>query len=153
MTKKQDKTVKDKGVGFLKAAQKAHIAVCDIPLDFFADLGMFEKQVKSAKDFNRRFINSMYNRLEGMAEAPGKFYGAIGAKLRGTTKAAAPAKEAKPKAVVRPEKAKAPAKAKAAQPKARATRAKPKTAASRVKKSGSAARAKATKPTVKAAAA
>ena len=132
MSKKQDKTTQSKSVGFMKAAKRAHIAVSDIPADFFADLGMFEKQMKSAKDFNRRFINSMYDRLEGVAEAPGKFYGAIGAKLKGTAKAAAPAKATKPKAVTRQPKPKAKPKAKVKAPKAKAkatsTRAKPKTA-------------------------
>jgi hypothetical protein len=129
-------------IGFLRASQNAHVAVGDIPLTFLADLGIMSDKVQSAKDFNRRFIGGMYERLDSVATkigdvvtAPAKLAGALIDKLqqssasdvkvvRPAVKAAAPkARKPAPKAKT---KAAPKAKAKAATPKAKARTAKPK---------------------------
>ncbi len=143
-SKKQDKTTEGKSVGFLNALEKMHIAVGDIPLDMMADLGLFEDQVGKAKDWNRKFVADMYDRIEAAASAPGKLFGAIRGKVKGTAKAATPAKQAKPKAVARQAKPKAAAKpkAKAKAPKAKAKAPKAKAKAPKAKAKATTARAK-----------
>jgi hypothetical protein len=131
-------------IGFLKAAEKAHVAVSDIPLTFMSDLGIMSDQMESAKAVNRKFVGGMYEYLGEVTQAPGKMTDYIVAKVKGavsdvagkpvvkkSASAKAPAK-AKPKAAV---KAKAPAKTPAkAKPKVAAkanapAKAKPKAAA------------------------
>jgi hypothetical protein len=126
-------------IGFLRASQNAHVAVGDIPLTFLADLGIMADKVQSAKDFNRRFIGGMYERLDGVATkigdvvtAPAKLAGALIDKLQQSSasdvkvvkpvvKAAAPkARKAAPKAKAATPKAKPRVRAKAAKSKARA---------------------------------
>jgi len=121
-------------IGFLRAAEKAHIAVMDIPLDFFADLGMFPERVRSTKDLSRRFIGGMYKNLDSVSTkisnafgAPGRFVGGLVDKLKEGSatpntvrpkakpakgKSAAKKAEKKAKAKTTPAKAKQKSKAK-----------------------------------------
>ena len=118
----------ESSIGFLRASEKAHIAVMDIPLDFFADLGMFPERVKSTKDLTRRFISGMYNNLDSVSTKIGNAFGAPGRLVGGLVDKMQQG-SATPNAVVRPKaksaKAKSaakktPGKAKAAAPKAKA---------------------------------
>ena len=133
-------------IGFLGAARKAHISVIEIPLTFFADLGIAEDKIKSAKTTNKKFIVGMYERLDGFTtiigdtfSAPGKFVGSMVDKLQEVTATKEPvakpkqprAKSVKSKPKVKASVSKAKLKTAAAKPKtkpkARARKAKLKT--------------------------
>jgi len=142
---------KSDSIGFLRAAEKAHIAVMDIPLDFFADLGMFPEKVRSTKDLSRRFIGGMYKNLDSVSTKIGNVLGAPGRMVGGLVDkmqhgSATPSAVVRPKANSGKEKPavkKAAPKAKSTAPKAKAKVGKPKSKA----KSAAASGAKAAKKT------
>jgi hypothetical protein len=140
------KDKKSDSIGFLRAAEKAHLAVMDIPLDFFADLGMFPERVRSTKDMSRRFISGMYNNLDSASTKIGNVFGAPGRLVGGLVDKLQQG-SATPNAVVRPKakSAKEKSVAKKTQPKAKAAAPKAKAKAAALK-----AKAKAGKPKSKA---
>jgi len=144
-------------IGFLRAAEKAHISVGDIPLTFFEDLGYAPSKMQSAKDLNRRFVGGMYSRLDSFTEqfgevagAPARLAGRLVDKLQAATESeqAEKAVKAKPAAKKSIEK-KSRAKAKAAAPKAKSKAAKAKDAKPKAKSKATSAKAKAAAPKAK----
>jgi len=122
--------VKSESIGFLRAAEKMHMSVLEIPLTFFEDLGFSKDRIRSLKNANRKFVSGMYGRVDGMttkmgsiATAPARAFDAILGKLKPAAKEASTKKGA----------VKAKPVARKAAPKAAATRAKPKAAAARAK--------------------
>jgi len=128
-------------IGFLRASEKAHMGVTEIPLTFFADLGMFPERIESVKKFNRQFIGGMYKNLDTMTTkinnamgAPGRMVRGMANKLTDATKApakpvakAAKGKSGQKKAAIKPKGKTAVPKAKS-KAKAVAAKAKPKAA-------------------------
>jgi hypothetical protein len=139
MKTKESKVKETKGkqsIGFLRASERANTAVCDVPLNFLSDLGIMPEQMESLKVASHKFIGGMYEKLDSMAEAPGKVYDSIGAKFaslgapkpkkaaqtpvvkpKPAAKKAAEAKKSSPKSAAKAApkaKSKAPAKPKAA---------------------------------------
>ena len=113
-------------IGFLRASEKAHIAVTDIPLTFFEDLGMFPERIPSVRKFNRQFIGGMYKNVDSMTAKINNAMGAPGRMVRGMVDKLTDATKASGKPVVRPAKGKPgqkkaaiKAKGKAAAPKAK----------------------------------
>lgn len=125
-------------IGFVRASEKMHMAVMEIPLTFFEDLGFAPDKIQSAKKMNRKFVAGMYNRLDGMttsmgnfATAPVRAFNAMVDKLTPAAKDAS-AKKASAKTAKRV--------AAQAKPKATAAKARPKPVARRA--TATAARAK-----------
>jgi len=141
-------------IGFLRASEKAHIAVTDIPLTFFEDLGMFPERIPSVRKFNRQFIGGMYKNVDSMTTkinnamgAPGRMVRGMADKLTDATKA--PAKSATKAAKGKSGKKTAVPKAKT-KAKAVAAKAKPKSSTAAKPKTGTKAKsaAKSTKKTI-----
>lgn len=114
-------------IGILRAAEKAHVSVGDIPLEFLSDLGILPDQMDMAKNLNRKVIGIVYDTASDMAEAPGKLVGFVAGKLKSDDKKATRKKPVAKEPVAKEPVAKKPAKTKPAA-KAKAP-AKPKTAA------------------------
>ena len=124
-------------IGFLRAAEKAHVGVVDIPLTFFQDLGIAPDRMKSAKKLNRKFISGMYERLDNFTDSMGSVAGApvklLGSIVEKFNKVAEPKPAAKSKAKATKVKPK---------PKKAAAKAKPKATAAKSKKAAATAKAK-----------
>jgi Tfp pilus assembly protein FimV len=110
-------------IGIIRASEKAHLSVTNIPLDFMSDIGIMPKQMEFIKDANGMLVGSVYTVVDAAVQVPGKLAKFV---FRKVTKSDDKAAVAKPKA--EKEKGKEIVKAKA-KPKAAAKAAKPKVAA------------------------
>jgi hypothetical protein len=128
-------------IGFLRAAEKAQIAVGEIPLDFFIDVGVATNKMKSAKKMNRKIFKAIYEKLEAVS---GVMPTAAAENLMKQLKKAMAAnkKTAKPKAATEP-KAKVKSITVVKQPAAKKAAAKPKAAARKAAPKAKAAASKA----------
>lgn len=131
---KASKSTASDSIGFLRAAEKAQIAVGEVPLNFFIDLGLATDKMKSAKKMNRKIFKAIYEKLEHASDAiPTEVLDSLlkqlkkamatdnkSTKSKATVMAAKPASKPASKAVAPKPKAKAKAKPAASKAKAKA---------------------------------